>query len=218
MHKLIISRRLSILRSNFTASVQPNWLEKNCGDVPVHPQPHDLKASEMLRGGHVLQVASAKMLEATVNFNPIRAFSSTHTKKLKQLYQAENKAVQRLEDAVKINSIRFRPSLMIPALELSSFIVGSVLSTLGDKISTSYVTGVKTAVSDYYNDQIREIYATSSDMDQLKELFKVARDEEQEISDIHTPDMANPNDGNSDPIATVAKASVKVLVQVAKFV
>ena len=49
-------------------------------------------------------------------------------------------------------------------------IPGSVLSTLGDTISTSYVMGVKMAVSDFYNDQIREIYASKAEMVELKEV------------------------------------------------
>ena len=54
-------------------------------------------------------------------------------------------------------------------------IVGSVLSTLGDAVSTSYVTGVKMAVSDFYNDQIREIYASKSEMVELKEVSALWR-------------------------------------------
>ncbi|UIZ28776.1 hypothetical protein KXD40_007174 [Peronospora effusa] len=188
------------VRSASTVYVRPNWLEKNCGDVPMYPKAQDPKASEMLRGGHALQVASATMLHA------------------KELQEIENKAVQRIEEAVWTKAFRFRPSLVLPAVELSSLIVGSVLGVLGDKISTSYLLGVKMAVSDYYNDQIREIYATKPEMVELKELFKVARDKEQEYVDAHTPGILNPNDGNSDPVATFAKASLKVLVQAAKFV
>ena len=46
----------------------------------------------------------------------------------------------------------------------------------------------------------------------------MARDKEQEYVDAHTPGIFNPNDGNTDPIATFAKASLKVLVQAAKSV
>jgi hypothetical protein len=51
-----------------------------------------------------------------------------------------------------------------------------------------------------------------------EQLFKVARDEEQEFVDAHTPDILDPNQGNADPISTFAKASLKVLIQVAKAV
>lgn len=47
---------------------------------------------------------------------------------------------------------------------------GGALSAVGDTVSTSYVTGVKMAVSDYYNDQIREIYASKPDQVELKEV------------------------------------------------
>ncbi|CAI5745568.1 unnamed protein product [Peronospora destructor] len=198
MRRVIVVHPL--VRSASTAYVRPNWLEKNCGDVPRHPQVQHSKASEMLRGGHALQVANANMLNA------------------KELQEMENKAVQRIEEAIWTKAFRFRPSLVIPAVELSSFVVGSVLGVLGDKISTSYLLGVKMAVSDYYNDQIREIYATKPEMVELKELFKAARDKEQEYVDAHTPGNLNPNDDSSDPVATFAKASLKVLVQAAKFV
>ncbi|CAI5713391.1 unnamed protein product [Peronospora effusa] len=198
MRRMIVVR--PFVRSASTVYMRPNWLEKSCGDVPMYPKEQDPKASEMLRGGHALQVASATMLHA------------------KELQEIENKAVQRIEEAVWTKAFRFRPSLVLPAVELSSLIVGSVLGVLGDKISTSYLLGVKMAVSDYYNDQIREIYATKPEMVELKELFKVARDKEQEYVDAHTPGILNPNDGNSDPVATFAKASLKVLVQAAKFV
>lgn len=54
-------------------------------------------------------------------------------------------------------------------------LLGSVLGAVGDTISTSYVTGVKTVVSDYYNDQIREIYASKPDMGELKEVSKLRK-------------------------------------------
>ncbi|POM66237.1 Putative metal ion binding protein [Phytophthora palmivora] len=151
--------------------VRPNWLEVNCGDVPVKPQPQDAEVSEMLRGGHAMQIASAKMLEAKVaDFHVVKTFSAGHLEKLQGLRNTEEKAVQRIEDAVRTKNFRFRPSLTIPAVELSSFIVGCALSPLGDTISTSYVTGVKMAVSDYYNDQIREIYANKPEVVELKEV------------------------------------------------
>ncbi|CAI5713396.1 unnamed protein product [Peronospora effusa] len=209
MRRMIVVR--PFVRSASTVYMRPNWLEKSCGDVPMYPKEQDPKASEMLRGGHALQVASATMLHA-------KTYPRNHSKKYKELQEIENKAVQRIEEAVWTKAFRFRPSLVLPAVELSSLIVGSVLGVLGDKISTSYLLGVKMAVSDYYNDQIREIYATKPEMVELKELFKVARDKEQEYVDAHTPGILNPNDGNSDPVATFAKASLKVLVQAAKFV
>ncbi|KAG7386044.1 hypothetical protein PHYPSEUDO_000712 [Phytophthora pseudosyringae] len=217
--RVIVARGLPGVRRASIAYPRPNWLEHDCGDVPAHPQAQDAEVSEMLRGGHAMQVASAKMLDATVaDFHVVRTYSAAHLKKLKELRDTEEKAVQRIKDAVRTGDFRFRPSLVIPAVELSSFVVGCALSPLGDTISTSYVTGVKMAVSDYYNDQIRDIYASKPDMAELKELFKVARDEEQEFVDAHTPDVLDPNKGSLNPVTTLAKASLKVLIQVAKSV
>ncbi|KAG6583236.1 Ubiquinone biosynthesis protein COQ7 [Phytophthora cinnamomi] len=215
-----VVRRLGGVRRASSAYVRPNWLELNCGDVPVRPQAQDSAVSEMLRGGHAMQVASARMLDAKVAGaeRVVKTYSAGHYEKLKELQDAEHQAVQRIEGAVRTKDFRFRPSLVLPAVELSSLVVGGVLSALGDKVSTSYVTGVKMAVSDYYNDQIREIYASKPDMVELKELFKVARDEEQEFVDAHTPDILDPNKGSPDAVTTFAKASLKVLIQVAKAV
>eukprot|EP00644_Phytophthora_capsici_P009482 jgi/Phyca11/107284/e_gw1.13.781.1 len=169
--RVTVIRRLSGVRCASSAFASPNWLEENCGDVPTHPQAQDSEVSEMLRGGHAVQVASAKMLNATVaDFHVVKTYSTTHLEKLKELRDAEEKAVQRIEDSVHTKDLRFRPSLLIPAVQLSSFVVGCALSPLGDTISTSYVTGVKMAVSDYYNDQIREIYASKPDQVELKEV------------------------------------------------
>ncbi|KAL3656473.1 hypothetical protein V7S43_018697 [Phytophthora oleae] len=217
--RVMLTRRLPGVRCASSTFVLPNWLEENCGDVPIHPQTQDLEVSEMLRGGHAMQVASAKLLDAKVaDLHVVKTYSTAHCEKLKELRNIEEKAVQRIEDSVRTKDFRFRPSLLIPAVQLSSFAVGCALSPLGDTISTSYVTGVKMAVSDYYNDQIREIYASKPDQVELKELFKVARDEEQEFVDAHTPDILDTNKGVADPVATFAKASLKVLIQVAKTV
>ncbi|KUF94935.1 hypothetical protein AM588_10008915 [Phytophthora nicotianae] len=100
----------------------------------------------MLRGGHALQIASAKMLDAKVaDFHVVKTYSAAHFEKLK----------------------------------------------------------------------IREIYASKPDMVELKE---VQRDEEQEFVDAHTPDILDPNKGSQDPVTTFAKASLKMLVQVARTV
>ena len=45
-----------------------------------------------------------------------------------------------------------------------------MLSLFGEKVSTSYVTGVKIAISDYYNDQIRELYEKKPEATELKEV------------------------------------------------
>lgn len=45
-----------------------------------------------------------------------------------------------------------------------------MLSLFGAHVSDAYQTGVKTAISDYYNDQIREIYESQPDELELKEV------------------------------------------------
>lgn len=45
---------------------QFNWLEEDCGDVPAAPRALDMETSEMLRGGHALQVASANLIDVQV--------------------------------------------------------------------------------------------------------------------------------------------------------
>jgi hypothetical protein len=60
-------RCLGVRCASSAAFVRPNWLEQDCGDVPRRPQPQDAEVSEMLRGGHAMQVASAKMLDAKVD-------------------------------------------------------------------------------------------------------------------------------------------------------
>jgi hypothetical protein len=102
-------------------------------------------------------------------------------------------------------------------------------------VSTAYLTGVKSAIAEYYNDQIREIYAEKPDQAELKEvrdcltwvhgegltpsmspqLFKVARDEELVFVDAHTPDALDPNKHDEDPVRSFARTSTKVLLQVA---
>ncbi|TDH69892.1 hypothetical protein CCR75_006248 [Bremia lactucae] len=197
----------------------PNWLEKGCGNVPRHPQTLNAEVSEMVRGGHAIQVATAKILEAKVaDFSVGKSYSPQHLDTLKELSIIADLAVQRINDAVVAEELRFRPSFMIPAVNVCSFVIGCALKPLGDAVSISYLTGVKMAVSDYYNDQIREIHANQHDMVELKELLKTARDEEQQFVDAHTPDVLDPNRGSQDIVTTFAKASLQLLIQAAKIV
>ena len=73
---MITARSLTGARRAFSAHTRPNWLEKNCGGVPMHPQKQDSEVSAMLRGGHALQIASLKLLNAevfcTVRFNTLK--------------------------------------------------------------------------------------------------------------------------------------------------
>lgn len=51
-----------------------------------------------------------------------------------------------------------------------SVTIGGALSFFGEKVSTSYETGMKIAISDYYNDQIRELYEKKPQETELKEV------------------------------------------------
>ncbi|CEG46581.1 ubiquinone biosynthesis protein coq7 homolog [Plasmopara halstedii] len=190
-----------------------NWLEKNCGNVPITPHTLNGKISEMVRGGQAIQLANAKMLDAKVaNFRVLNMYSAEHSNQLKDLRDTEKKALHRIDEAAQSKDLRFRPSLVIPAIKLCSYAIGCALRPLGDSVSVSYIMGVKMAVSEYYNDQIREIHSSCPDMVELKELFKQARDEEQSFVDAHTLD---PNKHNQDPVAMFAKTTLKLLTQVA---
>lgn len=51
--------------------------------------------------------------------------------------------------------------------------LGGALSFFGENVSTSYETGMKIAISDYYNDQIRELYEKKPQETKLKEVCSV---------------------------------------------
>ncbi|TYZ59986.1 hypothetical protein PybrP1_002161 [[Pythium] brassicae (nom. inval.)] len=174
----------------------------------------------MLRGGHALQVANRALLSAHLKSSS-RGGASTpdpaHVKTLQTLKMVEERAVERIESAVAERGVRFRPSLLLPALQCSSAVIGSMLSLFSANVSDAYQTGVKTAISDYYNDQIREIYEKQPEEVALKELFKTTRDEELAFVDANSLDGMSPDPAAAEhPAAMFAKTSSKLLVQVVK--
>ncbi|DAZ93461.1 TPA: LOW QUALITY PROTEIN: hypothetical protein N0F65_006520, partial [Lagenidium giganteum] len=197
-----------------------NWLEQGCGDVPRAPRALNHEISDMLRGGHTIQNATTKLLGGQIcsaSQNAAASYSQEHLATLKDLKQLEKNAVRRLEDAVTHQDFRFRPSPLSPILKYSSIGVGGALSFFSEDVSKSYITGVKIAVSDYYNDQIREIYEKMPEETELKDLFRTTRDEELEFVDAHTPDALDPERGEEDAVLRVAKHSTKLLLQVLRF-
>ncbi|KAJ0407150.1 hypothetical protein P43SY_001108 [Pythium insidiosum] len=239
--------------SEDSAFVRRNWLEENCGDVPTTPRVYDDDVSEMLRGGHALQIANAKMLEAKLASaarGAATSFSETQTAalqanlssfslRLQALKELEDRAIERLVGAVEQQDYRFRPSALIPVIHCSSTALGTFLSLFGDDVSSSYTSGVKIAIADYYNDQIREIYADKPDETRLKEvsasgekrcrpepeetdsaiqLFKAARDEELEYVDQHTPEALDPTKEDTNTVRSFAKNATKVLLQASRVV
>ncbi|KAI9918367.1 hypothetical protein PsorP6_011364 [Peronosclerospora sorghi] len=218
LHGPVVRRVGSVRR----ASTRPNWLEQNCGPVPVCPQVHDAETSDMMRAGHALQVASATLLDAKAQcgtihstclseFHVLTPDTSAETEKVKELQGTQHEAVERIEEAVRTHDVRFRPSCVMPAVKLSSF------ALVGDsRSSTSFMTGTKMGLSEFYNDQIRELYARNRDAVACKELLKALRDQEQAFVDTHAPDMATATKNGFDPVATAAKMAVQVLARVAK--
>jgi hypothetical protein len=49
------------------SSTRCNWLDQNCGDVPRVPRPQNEVISEMLRGGHAIQLAHSSLLKGIVS-------------------------------------------------------------------------------------------------------------------------------------------------------
>lgn len=60
------ARRASSAAGPAASAHRGNWLEENCGDVPARPQKQDDEISEMLRGGHAIQIANQKLLDGKV--------------------------------------------------------------------------------------------------------------------------------------------------------
>lgn len=60
------ARRVPSAAGPAASAYKGNWLEENCGDVPSRPQKQDDEISEMLRGGHAIQIANQKLLDGKV--------------------------------------------------------------------------------------------------------------------------------------------------------
>lgn len=60
------ARQVSSAAGPAAPAYKGNWLEENCGDVPLRPQKQDDEISEMLRGGHAIQMANQKLLDGKV--------------------------------------------------------------------------------------------------------------------------------------------------------
>jgi demethoxyubiquinone hydroxylase (CLK1/Coq7/Cat5 family) len=118
---------------------------------------------------------------------------------------------------------RFRPSIFGSFMYSSSQIMGQMVSFLGLNASESFIIGMKQAIGDYYNDQIRELYTpefaqkhTEKEINLLKELFKQIRDEELAFVDtkLHVHSQTQTQMQSDEPVATkVGKMSTKFLLQ-----
>ncbi|RHY87920.1 hypothetical protein DYB37_004014 [Aphanomyces astaci] len=128
-----------------------NWLEKGC--VRAAPafkrrtSQHDLMGG-MLRQGHLSHRSASKLFEAPKStvLEPLRTTEVSSTDALESF-------------ALQASHYRFRPSILLPFAACASASFGHILGAVSPTLSTSYAAGVKLAIGDYYNDQIREIYA-----------------------------------------------------------
>ncbi|ETW04312.1 hypothetical protein, variant 1 [Aphanomyces invadans] len=148
-----------------------NWLEKGCvRAAPAFKRrtPKQELISNMLRQGHLSHRSASKLFGAPklANLEPLGATEMSGKEKLEAF-------------ALQESHYRFRPSILLPLASCASTTFGHVLGTVSPQLSRSYAAGVKLAIGDYYNDQIREIYAEMPDYPEavpLKELFKSLRD------------------------------------------
>ncbi|KAF0706517.1 hypothetical protein AaE_014069 [Aphanomyces astaci] len=91
--------------------------------------------------------------------------------------------------------------------------IGHILGAVSPTLSTSYAAGVKLAIGDYYNDQIREIYAELPEAPEavpLKELFKTLRDAS--LADVERL-FPSIEAAKQDAVAQYAKTITQVLLR-----
>ncbi|RHY57954.1 hypothetical protein DYB30_001039 [Aphanomyces astaci] len=158
-----------------------NWLEKGC--VRAAPafkrrtSQHDLMGG-MLRQGHLSHRSASKLFEAPKStvLEPLRTTEVSSTDALESF-------------ALQASHYRFRPSILLPfaACASASFgsfqmmtcfgdtYIGHILGAVSPTLSTSYAAGVKLAIGDYYNDQIREIYAALPEAPEAVPLKEAAK-------------------------------------------
>lgn len=97
--------------------------------------------------------------------------SKSNIETLELLKDVEDRAVESIQQAVDKENHRFRPSFLLPLIKCSSHMLGSFVSLFSPRVNLSYITGNKVAVAEYYNDQIREVYARKNeDQRELKEV------------------------------------------------
>nr|CCA19371.1 conserved hypothetical protein [Albugo laibachii Nc14] len=140
-----------------------NWLEKNCEDVPHQPVRFNNSISRMTRQAHAAhssmldyyqnQMISIQLPLFTKDLNPI----SSKRADLRELKQVEADSIKRIKDLASSQQVRFRPSVLAPLLRISSSLLGSGTIFFGAQVSKSINNGIKFAISDFCNDQIREL-------------------------------------------------------------
>ncbi|CCI47175.1 unnamed protein product [Albugo candida] len=138
---------------------------------------------------------------------------------LRELKRVEAESVKRIRNLVSSHQIRFRPSLLGPLLTISSKALGSGTLFIGEQVAKSINNGIKFAISDFCNDQIRELLEQFPGETALKEVMKQNRDEELGHVDQATQEteyklQADPND--VDRVASSSKNATKMLLLATK--
>ncbi|OQS02681.1 hypothetical protein THRCLA_04962 [Thraustotheca clavata] len=179
-----------------------NWLERGC--VRVVPAfklstVNRTTVSSMLRQGHLSHASAMQLLDATSLATELEA--------------TERKNAALLNEFTKNSSSHgFRPSLLLPFSQIATSTFGSILSLMPPATKQSYAAGVKLAIADYYNDQIREIYAemnNAPETNELKELFKELRDAELEDIERIFPSI---EDAKNDKIVQYARQCTQIVL------
>ncbi|KAG9404379.1 hypothetical protein AC1031_004589 [Aphanomyces cochlioides] len=182
-----------------------NWLEKGCvRAAPAFKRrtpKHDM-INGMLRQGHLSHRCASQVFEASKSSGR------------EVLYTTEEASTASLEAfSSQETHYRFRPSVLLPFAACASSSFGKVLQTVSPQVGQAYAAGIKLAISDYYNDQIREIYADMADDPEalpLKELFKSLRDAELDDVEQLFPSIEA---AKENQVAQYAKTITQVLLQ-----
>ena len=69
-----------------------------------------------------------------------------------------------------MTSNHIRPSLLYPALKFSTEVLGHISSLIHPTVRQNFENSVREAVSDHYNDCIRELHQTKHYDNEIKEV------------------------------------------------
>jgi len=78
---------------------------------------------------------------------------------------------------------RARPTILLPFWNVAGFALGAGTALLGERAAMACTVAVESAITDHYNNQIRELMVADGDNKELLAVIKKCRDEEQEHHD-----------------------------------
>lgn len=78
---------------------------------------------------------------------------------------------------------RVRPTALLPLWEVAGFALGAATALAGREAAMACTVAVETAISQHYNDQIRQLLAAGSEDKELLSILAKHRDEELEHHD-----------------------------------